>query len=193
MRIYTRQGDEGETSLRQGKRVRKDDARVEAYGTVDETNAFVGLALALLPAAPAGGHEADVARLRACLTRVQRELFEVGADLATPPDAARGESPRVGAEHAAALERDVDEMEEGLAPLKQFILPGGSPAAAALHAARAVCRRAERRVVALAAHDPLDPALLVYLNRLSDFLFVAARAANRAAGVADVPWQPLTR
>lgn len=184
MKIYTRQGDEGDTSLRQGKRVRKNDARVEACGSVDETNAFVGLALALLPEAPAGPGS-----LRARLTRVQRELFDAGADLATPPDAARGESPRIGTAHAAELERDIDDMEAALEPLKQFILPGGCRAAAALHAARAVSRRAERRVITLAAREAVHPALLVYLNRLSDFLFVAARAANRAAGVADVPWE----
>lgn len=179
MKIYTRTGDTGETGLFGGPRVRKDALRVEAYGTVDELNAVLGVArTAALPS-----------RIDAILQRVQHELFEVGAELATPAAAARGHE-LVGPRHVAALEEDIDRVEESLPPLKQFILPGGAPGAAWLHLARTVCRRAERLVVAL-AHAPaetLSPHLLVYLNRLSDLLFVLAREANQAAGQADIPW-----
>ena len=189
MKIYTRQGDEGETSLRFGRRVAKDAARVEAYGTADEANAFVGLALAHLTPGSCGAR-GDA--LRAKLLRVQRELFDLGADLSLPPGPAGGSSgaaaepPRVDASYVTRLEADIDELEAGLPPLRQFILPGGSPAAAALHAARAISRRAERRVVALRAAEPVAPVLLQYLNRLSDFLFVAARTAHHAAGAEEI-------
>lgn len=179
MKIYTKTGDAGQTSLRWGTRVTKDALRVEAYGTVDETNAFIGMAIAAHPA-DASGH------LRLMLTRIQRELFDVGADLAVPPDRDKGEQPKVQEAYVEQLEKDIDALEGGLAPLKTFILPGGSPAAAALHTARTVCRRAERRVVTLMAAEPVDPLSLKYLNRLSDFLFVAARAANKAEGSEDV-------
>jgi len=184
MRIYTRTGDGGQTSLRWGERVPKNALRVEVYGTVDEANAQVGLALALLDAEAAGP-------LRGVLLRVQQELFAVGADLATPPDRGRGDNPRVTEAMVAGLEADIDRLQADLDPLRAFILPGGTPAAAALHVARTVVRRAERSLVALAAQEPVDPVLLKYLNRLSDLLFVAARAANRAAGVPDtlVEWQ----
>lgn len=193
MRIYTRTGDKGETSLRWGQRVPKDAARVEAYGAVDELNSFIGLALALLPAegGPAGTPAGEILpRLRAGLPRVQHELFDVGADLATPPDRTKGEEPRVRPEQVEALERDIDALDGHLPELRQFILPGGSPAAAALQVARAVCRRAERRLVSLARQEPVEPVLIQYLNRLSDYLFVAARATNLAAGVAEprVSW-----
>lgn len=179
MRIYTRTGDGGQTSLRWGERVPKNALRVEVYGTVDEANAHIGLAVACLEPAESGP-------LRALLLRVQRELFDVGADLATPPDRERGEQPRVTEQLATRLEADIDELERGLDPLRNFVLPGGTRAAAALHVARTVVRRAERQLVALAEREPVDPALLKYLNRLSDLLFVAARAANRAAGQPDV-------
>lgn len=178
MKIYTRTGDAGQTSLRWGERIAKDALRVEAYGTVDEANAFIGMGLAQLPAAAAD--------LRGMLTRIQRELFDVGADLAVPPNKDKGESPKAGPALVDQLEADIDQLEAGLDPLRSFILPGGTPAAAALHTARTVARRAERRVVTLMATEPVDPVLLKYLNRLSDFLFVAARAANRAENANDI-------
>lgn len=180
MKIYTKTGDAGQTSLRWGERISKDALRVEAYGTVDEANAFVGQALAFLPA----GDVTD--GLRAMLTRIQRELFDVGADLAVPPNRDKGEQPKVQPEMVEQLERDIDQLDAGLDPLRTFILPGGTPAAAALHTARTVGRRAERRVVTLMGHEQVDPVLLKYLNRLSDFLFVAARAANKAVGAEDI-------
>lgn len=178
MKIYTRTGDAGQTSLRWGERVPKSAPRVEAYGTVDELNAFIGLALAL------GGNLPGA--LRQMLMRVQRDLFDVGADLASPPDKSRGQAPKVSEPLVERLEADIDQLEAGLEPLRHFILPGGTGAAAALHVARTVARRAERRLVALAEQEPVDPVLLKYLNRLSDFLFVAARAANQAEGRPDV-------
>ncbi|WP_322823299.1 cob(I)yrinic acid a,c-diamide adenosyltransferase [Chloroflexus sp.] len=177
MKIYTRTGDAGETGLFGGQRVRKDDLRVQAYGTVDECNAALGVARAAGP---------DPA-LDAVLAVVQNQLFVVGADLASP-----GESPyipRVSAELTSFLEEQIDAMEAELSPLRQFILPGGHPVAAHLHLARTICRRAERVVVTLAAEEEVRPEILTYLNRLSDFLFVAARIANARTGASDVPWQ----
>lgn len=180
MKIYTRRGDQGETDLFGGPRVAKDDARVEAYGTVDELNAALGVARAAL-----GGDAA----LPAQVARIQDELFHLGAELATP-DSGRLKSARIGAAEVDALESEIDQMEAENAPLHQFILPAGPPGAAALHLARTVCRRAERLLVGLARSQPLRPELVRYLNRLSDWLFVAARAANRRAGVPDVLWTP---
>ena len=181
MKIYTKTGDGGETGLFGGGRVPKDDARVEAYGAVDELNAAIGLARALSPAA-----EIDTE-----LARIQAELFAVGAELATPHDArAHDALPGVQGEWVEALERRMDRWDEELPPLTAFLLPGGAPAAAALHVARATCRRAERRSVALSHLSPIDPAVVVYLNRLSDFLFEAARAQNQRTGVAETLWQP---
>jgi cob(I)alamin adenosyltransferase len=179
VKIYTRTGDEGQTSLRWGTRVAKDAIRVHAYGTVDETNAFVGMGLAALPAGSSD-------QLAAMLTRIMRELFDVGADLAVPPETDKGQLPKVQPAMVDGLEQEIDQLEAGLDPLRQFILPGGTPAAAALHTARTVCRRAEREVVSLMAIEPVDPVLLKYLNRLSDFLFVAARIANKVQGVEDI-------
>jgi cob(I)alamin adenosyltransferase len=178
-RIYTRTGDRGTTRLASGAPVSKASRRVEAYGAVDETNAFVGLAR--LELAPGG-------RLDAVLARVQNELFDLGADLATPP---AGDRPalRVVDSQATRLEEDLDALNEALAPLDSFVLPGGSRGAAALHVARTVCRRAERACVALAEAEAVNPAALKYLNRLSDLLFVAARCANDD-GRADVLWRP---
>jgi cob(I)alamin adenosyltransferase len=181
MKIYTKTGDGGETSLFGGGRVPKDDARVEAYGAVDELNAAIGLARALRP----------VPEIDADLSRIQAELFAVGAELATPHDArAHGSIPGVRVEWAEALEQQMDHWDGQLPPLTAFVLPGGSPVAAALHVARATCRRAERRAVALSHLTHIDPTVVVYLNRLSDFLFEAARAANLRAGVAETLWQP---
>lgn len=175
MKIYTKTGDAGETSLFGGARVRKDDARIEAYGTVDELNSFIGVARASWPSSPFDGQ----------LHTIQSDLFDIGAHLASPglsrfsgPDTAR----------IASLEQSIDAMESELAPLKVFILPGGSIAASHLHVARTVCRRAERLVVALGDESDATKSSITYLNRLSDFLFVAARFANHVQGVADVPW-----
>lgn len=181
MKIYTKTGDGGETSLFGGGRVPKDDARVEAYGAVDELNAAVGAARSL----------AGDAQIEADLARVQSELFSVGAELATPHESkAHGSLPAVDPAWAVTLERRMDAWDGELPPLTSFVLPGGSRLAASLHVARATCRRAERRAVALAHLAAVDPAVVVYLNRLSDFLFEAARVANLRAGVAETPWQP---
>jgi cob(I)alamin adenosyltransferase len=180
--IYTGGGDLGETGLFGGGRVSKDHLRVEAYGAVDELNAFLGLARS-------AGLPDD---LEALAARLQDELFAVGADLATP-EGTTARSDRVvrlkeGA--AKALEPEIDRLEAHLPPLKTFILPGGSPAGAALHAARTVCRRAERRVVTLKRKEKVSASAIVYLNRLSDLLFVMARSANARAGIAEAPWNP---
>lgn len=180
-RIYTKTGDEGETGLLGGARVPKDDPRVAAYGEVDELNAAIGYAASLDPQ----GLDA------AFLQMIQRDLFTIGAELASPDpakvDKALG-GPRIGAPQVGALEHMIDGHEAKLPPLKNFVLPGGTPKAAAFHVARTVCRRAERAVVGLARQQPISRDILVYLNRLSDFLFVLARSANAQAGRPDVPW-----
>jgi len=181
MKIYTKTGDEGETSLFGGRRVSKSDARVDAYGHVDELNAVLGAAAA----APPEAFEHDL------LVRVQQDLFAIGGRLASPePDrvAKALEKAVVPHERIEALEQAIDRMESQLTPLRQFILPGGTPKAASLHIARTVCRRAERSVVALARVAPVPREILMYLNRLSDLLFVMARLANHRAGVADQTW-----
>ena len=178
-RIYTRGGDKGETSLGDGSRVPKQALRVEAYGTVDEANAAIGLAR--LYADP----EAD-----AMLARIQNELFDLGADLATPHGGRRNAGAlRIVAAQVERLEHEIDEMNEALAPLDSFILPGGTAAAAHLHLARTVTRRAERLVCALAAAEPVNPEAVKYLNRLSDHLFVLGRRVNYW-GRRDVLWRP---
>jgi cob(I)alamin adenosyltransferase len=185
-RIYTRAGDAGETSLGDGRRVRKDDARLEAYGTVDEVNALLGAVLAEpgLPAAWAPW-----------LTRVQNDLFDVGADLAVPEEERDDRSSarertrlRVDPGQVTWLEERCDEVNEALAPLTSFVLPGGTPLAARLHVARTVCRRAERAMVTLAAEAEVNPVALAYVNRLSDLLFILARAANPPG--AEPLWVP---
>lgn len=183
MKIYTRAGDAGQTGLFGGPRIRKDADRLEAYGTVDELNACLGLARA----------EGPAPEMDKVLERVQNELFDVGAELATLDPAGRG-TLLIGPAHAEALEQAIDRFEESLPPLRQFVLPGGSRLAAALHVARTVCRRAERRIVTLInnAEEPVSPAILVYLNRLGDLLFVLARRANDEAGCGDVPWRRIT-
>lgn len=180
MKIYTRSGDGGSTGLFGGARVPKTHPRVEAYGAVDELNAALGLALAG-PIDPT---------LAAALRGIQSRLFDLGADLATP-EAGKASAwlRRVPAAWSAELEAEIDAMERELPPLESFILPGGSPAAAALHLARTICRRAERRAVQARAAEPeLNAEAIVWLNRLGDWLFVAARLANARAGVADQPW-----
>jgi len=185
VKIYTRAGDAGQTALFGGLKVRKDVPRVEAYGTVDELNACLGLA------AVAVGDHPDI---QALLARVQSELFDLGAELSTPPDRARdrlaARMPLLDTGPVEVMEGEIDRYEGELASLKTFILPGGTPAAAALHLARTVCRRAERRVLSLAALEEVNPEVVRYMNRLSDLLFVLARVANRQAGVEDVRWQP---
>ena len=180
MKIYTRRGDGGETDLFGGPRVAKDDLRVEAYGAVDELNAGIGVAAAL------STHD----DLRGICQEIQARLFDLGAILATPDPRRREKNgvPELGADRVEALERHVDLLEEELEPLRRFILPGGLPAAAAFHVARTVCRRAERRCVALAREADLGDAPVGYLNRLSDLLFVVARVENRRAGIADLEW-----
>jgi len=181
VKIYTKRGDEGQTDLFGGVRVGKESARVEAYGAIDELNASLGLCAA---------HSAQ-RDLADALQEIQRRLFDLGAYLATPPDATEPKSaaPPPLASDVASLENHIDALESELEPLKRFVLPGGSPASAVLHLARTVCRRAERRVLALHRIEPVDPGALKLLNRLSDLLFVMARVENRRAGVADVEWQ----
>jgi len=180
-RIYTRGGDKGETSLGNGARVPKHDLRVAAYGTVDEANAVIGVARLHTAADP----EAD-----AMLARIQNDLFDLGADLCTPEEEAPKYPPlRVLDAQVERLEREIDSMNEELAPLTSFILPGGSPAAAHLHLARTVVRRAERLMTELALHELVNPAGIRYANRLSDHLFVLSRRLN-GNGSGDVLWVP---
>lgn len=178
-RIYTRTGDDGSTGLGTSRRVGKESLRVEAYGTLDELNCQLGLALSL-------GLGAGIA---VELQRIQHELFNAGSDLAVPEeDKAELPVPVLQERHVAAIEAWIDRMLAELPPLENFLLPGGSPTSAALHVARAVCRRAERRTVALSRVEPVGAWVIRYLNRLSDALFVAARAENLRSGTAEVLW-----
>jgi cob(I)alamin adenosyltransferase len=177
-RIYTRGGDRGETSLGDGSRVSKLDRRIEAFGTVDELNSHVGLVLA--------GDVPDA--FRPWLERVQNDLFDVGADLSVP--FGNDERLRITQSHVDALERLCDDLNAPLPALKSFVLPGGTETAARLHVARAVCRRAEREALAADAEHGVNPLALTYLNRLSDLLFIAARAANASAGRDEPLWRP---
>jgi cob(I)alamin adenosyltransferase len=180
MKIYTKTGDTGQTGLFAGARVRKDDARIEAYGTVDELNAAIGLARCETLPDP----------IAQTLERVQHELFAVGAELATPEPEKHG-TRLVGNAQIERLEKEIDLLEAGLPPLKYFILPDGCRGGASLHVARGVCRRAERRTVTLANAPSVQISLLVitYLNRLGDYLFVAARFANQEAKMEETKWQ----
>lgn len=183
MKIYTKRGDEGQTGLFGGERVAKDHLRIHAYGTLDELNAVLGLTIA--EATQSGGK--PLADLAARLLRIQGELFQIGAELATP----RGKTVSialVGQSHVETLEKEIDAMEAKLEPLKTFILPGGARISAQLHIARTVSRRAEREVVTLSRGQAQRSELLQYVNRLSDYLFVCARFANHLAKVADSPW-----
>jgi cob(I)alamin adenosyltransferase len=178
-RIYTRGGDKGETSLGDGSRVVKHDLRVAAYGTVDETNGIIGVARLHTQS------QAD-----AMLGRIQNDLFDLGADLCTPEGSRKAEGAlRIVDAQVGRLEREIDLMNADLAPLTSFILPGGTPASAHLHLARTVCRRAERLICDLAAKEPVNPAAIRYINRLSDHLFVLARWENER-GLRDVLWVP---
>lgn len=182
MKIYTKTGDDGTTGLFGGGRVPKDDPRVEAYGSVDELNAHIGLLRC----------ESEGRDLDPLLGRLQSALFALGADLATPPGAkASSKIRRIAPEDAAWLEETIDRFDAELPRLQHFILPGGTPAAAAAHAARAVCRRAERAVVKLFSLGQGEgPGAVIFLNRLSDFLFMLGRVLNHRAGVAEEPWIP---
>lgn len=187
-KIYTRTGDAGQTALGNGARVPKYDLRVAAYGTVDETNATLGLARL---------HSADAPALAEALARISNDLFDLGADLCTPDLENDATAPyprlRIIAAQVDRLEAEIDAMNASLTPLRSFILPGGSALAAHLHLCRTTCRRAERLTVELAAHETVNPEAVKYLNRLSDWFFVASRSANAAAG-GDVLWVPgLTR
>jgi cob(I)alamin adenosyltransferase len=178
MKIYTKSGDSGTTALFGGKRVPKSDPRIEAYGTVDELNSALGVARS---------HDLS-ADVDETLEHIQHHLFELGAQLATPAES-QAQQVWVTAETIAETENDIDRFEESLPALTEFILPAGSPAAAALHLARTICRRAERRVVLLSEKEDVSNDAIVYLNRIGDFLFVLARHANRAAGNNDEPWK----
>ncbi len=179
MKIYTKKGDRGETSLFGGDRVAKSSARIKAYGTVDELNSVIGLA-ASYSLSEEGSHR---------LKKVQEDLFVLGADLATPPDY-KERIDRIRKESLQFLEESIDEMEHELEPLKNFILPGGTQQGAALHFARTVCRRAERAAVACSQEEEISELTIKYLNRLSDFLFVLARFENKQAGVSEPIWKP---
>ncbi|TAK34643.1 MAG: cob(I)yrinic acid a,c-diamide adenosyltransferase [Chloroflexota bacterium] len=183
MKIYTRTGDKGESSLFGGKRVPKDSARVEAYGSVDELNSHIGLVRSLNPP-----EEIDQ-----ILAQIQDDLFVLGGDLATPREQADAGVPRIRDEDTTKLESQIDRIDAQLPPLHVFILPGGTVVAAHLHVARTICRRAERRVVTLAREQNIGTTPLTYLNRLADFLYVLARYANHLQGGTETIWHRLER
>lgn len=178
MKIYTKTGDKGETALFGGERIPKDAVRIEAYGSVDELNSVLGIVRSLTP------HT----KLEKILSKLQNELFILGADLATPISYKSHLIPRIKRNHCAALEKQIDRIESNLEPLKSFILPGGTVVASYLHFARTVCRRAERQVVKLSHNEDIGDVVIVYLNRLSDFLFVIARFANALEKHEEVKW-----
>lgn len=180
MKIYTKTGDKGETALFGGKRVSKDSVRIEAYGNVDELNSQLGVVRGLLS-------QEEIGR---SLAKIQEELFILGADLATPRGDERDRVPRISEKEVEGLEVLIDALETRLPPLKSFIVPGGSVPAAHLHVARTVCRRAERTVVHLSRFEDIGAEPVIYLNRLSDLLFVMARIANQAAGTEETKWNP---
>ena len=186
MKLYTRTGDDGTTGLFSGTRVSKDHPRIEAYGTVDEFNAVIGLAMAVC--------RRDVpfeSRLLEIFAQVQSRLFDIGADLATPEGAANSSKIiRIEEHHVAEVEGWIDEIDSENPPLRSFVMPSGCELAARLHLARTVCRRAERLMVSLGQLEPVGAGPLRYMNRMSDLLFAMARRANHFAGVGDVPWVP---
>jgi len=187
-RIYTKRGDSGETGVAGGQRVPKDSLRIECYGTVDELNSFVGLAL--VSCQEQVGHDPRVGLLSSMMRRVQHELFNLGSILATRPEDVHPHQARITAADVDQLEREMDAMNQELAPLRSFVLPGGTRLNAELHAARTICRRAERLVVALSREESVPLEAVQYLNRLSDALFVWSRWANHVQGVAEVLWEP---
>jgi len=187
-RVYTRQGDHGDTSLAGGQRVPKDAPRIEAYGTVDELNSFLGVARATVMEMAAA--EPRLHALAAILLRVQHELFNLGSILATLPEDVHPKQARVTEKEVAQLESEMDQMNEELAPLRSFVLPGGSRLNAALHISRTVCRRAERAAVTLARSENIPREAIRYLNRLSDALFVWSRWASHVTGAPETLWEP---
>ncbi len=178
MKIYTKTGDRGDTSLFGGQRVPKDALRIEAYGTVDELNSALGVARA----------DNSDPRIDGILEVIQNELFALGADLATPRSAEKSKITRMESRDVQGLEKVLDDLQGNLKPLRRFILPGGSPVAARIHFARTICRRAERAVVRLSRNEDIGETVIVYLNRLSDLLFVLARYANHRGGIPEVIW-----
>ncbi|MBZ5605908.1 MAG: cob(I)yrinic acid a,c-diamide adenosyltransferase [Acidobacteriia bacterium] len=187
-RIYTKRGDKGETSLAGGQRLPKDSLRIEAYGTVDELNAFVGLVA--ISCQEKAGEDPRVGLLASMIRRVQHELFNLGSILATKPEDVHPKQARVTAAEVAQLEREIDAMNEDLPPLRSFVLPGGTRLNAELHVARTVCRRAERLLVTASREEEIPPEAIQYLNRLSDALFVWSRWANFILRVPEVLWDP---
>ena len=187
-RIYTKTGDKGQTALVGGKMVAKDSPRIEAYGNVDELNAVLGLVRKANRDEP--GPDAAKARIDAILQRAQNELFNLGSLLATLPEDLDPKQPRIEARHVEALERDIDELNEHLPPLRSFTLPGGGWVSSYLHLARTVCRRAERAIVHLAAQEPVDAECVRYVNRLSDALYVIGRWNVRERGETEPLWTP---
>ena len=180
MKIYTGFGDDGQTQLFGGQVVSKDHLRVEAYGTADELNSQLGILIATLSEEP---------RIK-FLRKIQGKIFELSAELATPPDKKLKKSGHaVCIDDIRELEEKIDELDAGLPLLKNFILPGGGQRAALAHIARTICRRLERRLVSLNVQDPVDPAIIVYINRLSDYLFILARLANQLESIEDIPWK----
>lgn len=189
-RIYTKKGDKGQTALVGGKLVSKDSPRIDAYGTIDELNAIVGLVRKANR--DEAGPESCKARIDAILQRVQNELFNLGSLLATLPEDLSDKQPRIEARHVEALERDIDELNEHLPPLRSFTLPGGGWVSSYLHLGRTVCRRAERIIVCLAAEEPVDAECIRYVNRLSDALYVIGRWNVRERGETEPLWTPET-
>lgn len=190
-RVYTRSGDDGKTALVGGERVDKDQPRIAAYGDLDELNSVVGIVRASLAQPPYGGTEAAL-RLDTMLALVQQELFDLGSELATPPAAEYPQMVRVGEQQVDCLEKFIDELQGELEPLTSFVLPGGGPAAALLHLARTVCRRAERLVTTLVKEAQTGPWTARYLNRLSDLFFVQARWIALKTGHSEILWQKRT-
>ena len=186
MKLYTRSGDDGSTGLFGGDRVSKDHPRVEAYGTLDELNASIGLAaVACDPGSPLGK------RLSETFQKLQSRLFDIGADVATPEgNKHEAKIIRITQSHIDELETLIDEMEEGNEPMTNFVMPGGTELASRLHVARTICRRAERRLISLSLTETVTPEPIIFINRLSDLLFAMARRANHEEGVGDVPWIP---
>jgi cob(I)alamin adenosyltransferase len=187
-RVYTKQGDRGETALAGGQRVPKDGPRIEAYGTLDELNSFVGVARATTVELALS--QPDLALLAAILLRVQHELFNLGSILATLPQDVHPRQARITEAEIAQLEREMDRMNETLPPLRSFVLPGGSRLNAELHVCRTVCRRAERAAVALSRSESIPPEAVPYLNRLNDAMFVWSRWASHVTGAAETLWEP---
>lgn len=186
MKLYTKSGDDGTTGLFSGARVSKDHPRIESYGTIDEFNATLGMCSAACEA-----HKPLHARLLEIFARLQSRMFDIGADLATP-EGANNESKiqRIGQENVEEVERWIDEIDGGNSSLTAFVMPGGTELASRLHLARTICRRAEREMIHLSHSEPVGSAIIMYVNRVSDLLFAAARLVNKDSGVEDVVWMP---